>query len=301
MQKISNYSNYKKKNILLNLKKNYMIALQNNEFVKLVNRLNVEEVTLIKYTSKLENTVEELNNCKNCKGISSCKNKVIGHVSYPEKQDNGIVFSYVPCKYQKELSKIKNNVTFFETPKFLREAKMKEIYLNDKKRIDVIKYVKSFIDSYKSNSKIKGLYLYGSFGSGKSYIINALLNELGKEGISCISVYYPSLLKTLKEGFKTNYEERLEEIIKCDILLLDDIGAENNTAWARDEILGTILQYRMDNGLSTFFTSNLNLEELETHLETTSNSVDKIKARRIIERIKQLTNPMELISENLRK
>ena len=127
------------------------------------------------------------------------------------------------------------------------------------------------------------------------------MNELGKEGISCISVYYPSLLKTLKEGFKTNYEERLEEIIKCDILLLDDIGAENNTAWARDEILGTILQYRMDNGLSTFFTSNLNLEELETHLETTSNSVDKIKARRIIERIKQLTNPMELISENLRK
>ena len=57
----------------------------------------------------------------------------------------------------------------------------------------------------------------------------------------------------------------------------------------------------MDNGLSTFFTSNLNLEELEEHLKTTTNSTDKIKARRIIERIKQLTEPIELVSENLRK
>ena len=301
MQKISDMNNYKKKNLSLTLRKSYMIALQDKDFVKLVNRLDVNEDTLIKYTSKLENTVNELNNCKGCKGISHCKNRVIGYVSYPEKQERGLVFSYIPCKYQKELSKVKNTVTFFETPKFLREAKMKDIYLNDKRRIDVIKYAKNFIDSYKSSEKIKGLYLYGSFGSGKSYIINALLNELGKDGVICISIYYPSLLKTLKEGFKTNYDERLKEIMESDVLLLDDIGAENNTAWGRDEILGTILQYRMDNGLSTFFTSNLNLEELEEHLKTTSNSTDKIKARRIIERIKQLTEPMELISENLRK
>ena len=301
MQKISDMNNYKKKNLSLTLRKSYMIALQDKDFVKLVNRLDVNEDTLIKYTSKLENTVNELNNCKGCKGISHCKNRVIGYVSYPEKQESGLVFSYIPCKYQKELSKVKNTVTFFETPKFLREAKMKDIYLNDKRRIDVIKYAKNFIDSYKSSEKIKGLYLYGSFGSGKSYIINALLNELGKDGVICISVYYPSLLKTLKEGFKTNYDERLKEIMESDVLLLDDIGAENNTAWVRDEILGTILQYRMDNGLSTFFTSNINLEELEEHLKTTANSTDKIKARRIIERIKQLTEPMELISENLRK
>lgn len=301
MQKISEMNKYKKKDLTLTLRKSFMLALKDEKFVKLVNRLDVDEETLIKYTTKLENTVSELNNCSGCKGISHCKNRVTGYVSYPEKQNNGLVFSYIPCKYQKELSKIKNTVTFFETPKFLREAKMKDLYLNDKRRIEVIKYAKKFIDSYKNGKKIKGLYLYGSFGSGKSYIINALLNELGKEGVICISVYYPSLLKTLKEGFKTNYEERLKEIIECDVLLLDDIGAENNTAWARDEILGTILQYRMDNGLSTFFTSNLNLEELEEHLKTTTNSTDKIKARRIIERIKQLTEPIELVSENLRK
>ena len=30
------------------------------------------------------------------------------------------------------------------------------------------------------------------------------------------------------------------------MLLLDDIGAETVTEWSRDEVLGTILQYRME-------------------------------------------------------
>ena len=56
----------------------------------------------------------------------------------------------------------------------------------------------------------------------------------------------------------------------------------------------------MDNHLPTFFTSNLTLEELETSLATTSSGVDKLKARRIIERIKQLTVQLELVSKNRR-
>ena len=88
---------------------------------------------------------------------------------------------------------------------------------------------------------------------------------------------------------------------KSDVLLIDDIGAESVTSWSRDEILGTILQYRMDSGLPTFFTSNLTIEELETHLSNTKGSVDIVKAKRIIERIKHLTEDLELVSDNRRK
>ena len=56
----------------------------------------------------------------------------------------------------------------------------------------------------------------------------------------------------------------------------------------------------MENNLSTFITSNLTLDELETHLSIVKNNTDKVKARRIIERIKQLTNDIELISVNRR-
>ena len=83
-------------------------------------------------------------------------------------------------------------------------------------------------------------------------------------------------------------------------MLLDDIGAEAESNWSRDEILGPILQYRMDQNIPTFFTSNLSLKELEEVLAITNSGVDKVKARRIIERIKQLTNSLELISKNRR-
>ena len=68
------------------------------------------------------------------------------------------------------------------------------------------------------------------------------------------------------------------------------------TPWARDEILCPILQYRMEESLSTFFTSNLNINELEVHLSLSKEGVDTVKAKRIISRIEQLTTDSEMIS-----
>ena len=56
----------------------------------------------------------------------------------------------------------------------------------------------------------------------------------------------------------------------------------------------------MNANLTTFFTSNLTLNELESHFLLNDSSEEKIKSRRIMERIKQLTIDMELISENKR-
>ena len=133
-------------------------------------------------------------------------------------------------------------------------------------------------------------------------MITAMLNELSKKNVDIVAVYYPEMLRSLKDAFdEGTFSSRINRLKKCDVLLLDDIGAESVTAWGRDEILGTILQYRMDEKLPTFFTSNLSLKELEVHLASTKNGDEKVKARRIIERIKQLTMELDLISENRRK
>ena len=73
------------------------------------------------------------------------------------------------------------------------------------------------------------------------------------------------------------------------------------TEWSRDEVLGTILQYRMQEGLTTFFTSNLTIKDLEEHFSVSHGGVEKVKAKRIIERIKQLTTEMLMVSVNKRK
>lgn len=297
------FTKYTRSNLDAMLKKDYATAVKNPEFKKLVNTLKIKENVAYKYTSKLERTVCELNNCSNCKSLHTCQNKVEGTVYYPTIKDEKLEFNYVACKYKKKDIKQKEEIKskFFEMPYDIKMAKMSNIEINST-RAKIIKWINKFYDDFKSDKQTKGLYLSGSFGSGKTYILSALLNELSKLNYSCIIVYYPELLRSIKESFNSDdYNERINEIKKCDLLLLDDIGAETTTPWNRDEILGTILQYRMDNKKATFFTSNLNIKELENHFITSNKDEEVIKARRIMERVKYLTDELELIGENKRK
>ena len=299
MIKANNFVNKTKKAIKDELRREYVLASKDEYFVKLCNRLKCDEELLMKYTSKLQVTACELKNCSKCKGLPQCKNEIEGHVYYPEVGDNYLDFIYKPCKYFKETS-VKNKTIFFDTPKVLENASLSEL-IDEKERTNIKKYIKDFLKKKIQGENVKGMYLSGSFGSGKSYILSALLNELSNKGFKTIIVHYPSLLNRLKSSFNEyNFDEVLGEITSCDILLIDDIGAENNSPWARDEILGTILQYRMDNELTTFFTSNFTIDELEKVLSETSKGIDEIKSRRIIERIKYLTIEEKLISKNKR-
>ena len=189
-------------------------------------------------------------------------------------------------------------------PTTLKDAKIKDIYIDDKSRLNIIKYIDAYYKNY-PNKDLKGVYLHGNFGSGKTYLISALFNELAKKNVKSATVYFPEFLRTLKASFNKSeeiaYSDKYEYIKKIPLLLLDDIGAENVTAWGRDEVLGTLLQYRMTENLPTFFTSNLNLNELEEHLSITGKNEDKVKARRIIERIKCLSQDIELIGKSRRK
>lgn len=294
----SSFVKKSKKAINDELRRDFILASSDETFKKLCNRLKCDDEILMKYTSKLTDSACELKNCSRCKGLSYCKNAVKGHVYFPTVTKDFIEFSYKSCKYFKE--KKKNNTIFFETPKMLMNASLSEL-ITEKERANILKYIKDFLKKKVNGETVKGLYLSGSFGSGKSYILSALLNELSLKGYKCVNINYPLLLNKLKASFSDyNYNDVMEEIMTCDVLLIDDIGAENNSPWSRDEVLGTILQYRMDSDLTTFFTSNFTINELETELSETNKGTDLIKARRIIERIKYLTVEDKLISKDKR-
>lgn len=278
-------------------------ACSDKEFYDYVYGLNVKEDILMKYTSSLEDSFLENKNCKNCKDLDCCLNKVKGYC-YNAINDKGMItFSYDACdKMKKKLKEdsYKDNLDLFDMPKEIKDASFKNIYKDDKARVPIIKYFKEFMDHYNDEEKPKGVYLNGSFGSGKTYLVACLFNEMAKRGVKSILVYYPEFLVNLKSSFSDDFEEKRDCVKRIPLLLLDDIGAENTSSWSRDEVLGPILQYRMENHLPTFFTSNLTIEELEEALSTTSSGVDKVKARRIIERVKQLTESFDLISKNRR-
>ena len=288
---------------LTELTHSFQEACAKEEFKDFVYGLNIKEEVLMRYTSSLEEACSEHLACLNCKGLDKCPNKLKGYKYTPMLDNSIITFSYDMCSNKIKQDKedaYKKNLDLFDMPKDIKDATFIGMYKDDKNRLPIIKYFKEFMDNYNNEEKPKGIYLTGSFGSGKSYLIASLFNEMAKRNVKSILVYYPEFLRSLKASFGTNYNEKFESLKKIPLLLLDDIGAENCSNWSRDEVLGPILQYRMDNHLPTFFTSNLTLEELEASLATTSSGVDKLKARRIIERIKQLTVQLELVSKNRR-
>lgn len=296
MEKIDKFLNSK---ISTSIKQNYIKALEDEAFRILITQYKIDEEVGMKYTSRLMDSSKEHTNCSNCPSLAACSNSVRGFCLTPKQNKNTINFSYDMCKYLKK-EEYRENVQVFDVAKDIKNASIKNIYTNDKNRIEIIKAIKNFINEYKKGNNPKGIYLHGSFGSGKTYLISALFNELAKSGITSVIIHTPELLRSLKDSFSTDYSEKFYLLKHTPLLLLDDIGAEYLTAWGRDEVIEPILQYRMDEGLPTFFTSNFTILELEKHFTTASNSIDKVKARRIIERIKQLSVEVELISKNLR-
>jgi len=267
------------------------------KFNKLVKSLKLSDDEIKRNLSSLEDTLEQLDNCKNCPGLASCKNHLKGYVYYPHKNESKVTFNYVPCK---KLKKYEEDMRNKDSELALANAKMKDIDTSDANRYELIKWITKFFKDYDETKNNKGLYLHGSFGSGKTFIIAALFNELKeKKNVKYEIVYFPELLRTLKDNFNL-LDSKVRYYSNVELLLIDDIGAEKVTDWGRDEILGTILQARMNNHLTTFFTSNLTIEELEKHLSLSKDSQDVVKARRIIERVKQLTIDMELVSINRR-
>lgn len=275
------------------LKSSYLEASKDQEFVSLVKSLKITENNAMKMTSKLQEAILEKKHCSDCKGFFMCKNTYEGHQMIPLKKEGRVYFSYQPCKY-------KQAVLQAEEQKKVK-IRMKDIDTTDKNQLKVIKWMDTFYSTYDVTKPVKGLYLHGNFGSGKTFLLSALLNELhASKNVDIEIVYFPDALRSLKEDWES-FGALMHRYQTVDILLLDDLGAEKVTDWGRDEILGTILQTRMNEGKTTFFTSNLTIEELEQHLSLASSKVDKVKSRRIIERIKQLSLEMALISENRRK
>ena len=289
----------KKSDNKLSMKQSFIKALEDYKFKELVCMAKIPEDLGCKYTSRLQDSACEVENCKNCSCLMECKNEVNGYYLFPKVNGKTINFSYNMCRYKKK-EKYRDNLVLFDVPASIKQASMKDIYKTDKNRLPIIKELKNFINNYSEDKKTKGIYLHGSFGSGKTYLIAALFNELAKKDVKSVIVHVPELLRDLKDSFSSDYSSKFSMLKHTPLLLLDDIGAEYLTAWGRDEVIEPILQYRMDEKLPTFFTSNFTLEELENHFSFTNNSIDKVKAKRIMERIKQLSIPVELVSKNLR-
>jgi len=259
---------------------------------------------------KLYEFMEQSKNCHQCQSLQDCQNILKGYHPHLAIRNNMIDIQYEPCPTKAAHDERKRQESLIQSmfmPREILKASFSNIELveggkTNESRMRAVELAESFVSEYEPGKNMKALYLYGKFGVGKTYILGAIANALAKKDVSSLLVYVPEFFRELKSSFQDQtISEKLDYVKKVPVLMLDDIGAESMSSWIRDDILGPILQYRMLENLPTFFTSNFDFQELVHHLSYSQRGEEeKVKAARVMERIRYLAQPVEIKGKNRR-
>ncbi|MBE0701346.1 MAG: primosomal protein DnaI [Acholeplasmataceae bacterium] len=191
--------------------------------------------------------------------------------------------------------KIRMNLKFYDSEIYIQDATLAEFKVFNEERQKAFELAQDFLDHYRKDHFHKGLYIYGKYATGKSYLLSAIAQELAERKVSVLFVYMADLVRSIKQGMNEgNLEERINQLKQADVLMMDDIGGENMSPWFRDEVLVPVLQYRLSAKLPVFMTSNLEYVQLVDALTVTKDETNRVKAARLIQRLKDLMTYVKL-------
>lgn len=116
------------------------------------------------------------------------------------------------------------------------------------------------------------LVFTGTFGCGKTHLAAAIANRQIALGRSApMFVVVPDLLDHLRATFSpdslVSYDKRFEEVRNASLLILDDLGTESATPWAREKLF-QLLNYRYVAQLPTVITTSDPIDQVEPRLRT---------------------------------
>ena len=123
-------------------------------------------------------------------------------------------------------------------------------------------YCKDYAKNFTTDSP--GLFMYGKTGLGKTHLSLAIANEVIDKGYD---VYYGSI-QSIMDKLESEHFGRLpredsikEDVLNCDLLIIDDLGTEFTTQYTTAELYN-IINSRILSSLPTIISTNLDLTEI---------------------------------------
>lgn len=274
------------------------LLIKNEPYIKdFINKNNISDEEIDDNIFVFEDTFKSIAFCKKCPGIENCPQKTKGEflaLDYNGSPSNVIKY----CKYimtEKQKEAILSKYVYTDISRNLLNLNLDNITCLNEWQIMLFKV---FYDIANGDRK-KGAYVYGGYGTGKTYFASALANTLVEKGYKVVFAKcnpFVTDMYTLMMKDPLGFEILLKKIKNADFVIFDDIGTENVTNFSRDRVLYNILEYRMDNNLCTIFTSNFDIDGLEVRF----NQIEDPNSGRICERIKVLADEYVLKGDNHR-
>ncbi len=171
-------------------------------------------------------------------------------------------------------------------PKRYRDKSFKNFQTYNKEQRRLIEDLKDYVLS-PNLTEGESLFLYGNPGVGKTHLAVAVLKEIFFQR-KIVGLFYDTrtLLFDLKSTFDGSRSGReiLDDVINAPVLVLDDLGSERMSDWARD-ILHYIIVRRYNDMLPMIITSNMRIEGEGDNVfeETLEERMGSAIASRIIE------------------
>lgn len=277
--------------------------IKNDPYMKeFFRKNNLSDEFIEKYAARILRVMKSRNMCNGCKGLYCCRQQSVG-----ERLDlefDGVLLDEVEyCEYAIKKMK-KNNLSksylYCDVPENLIDIDLNNVdYTKDQETL----YLRLAAILHKKTNK--GLYIVGDLGLGKTYLCVALANSLVKNKEKVAFVKVSNFFNEMKSYIGSRNELldiNINKLLKADYLFLDDIGSEAVSEFVRDDILFRVLDYRLENKLTTIFTSNLNKDNLMKHYtyDRKDNS-NMMNAKRLMERIDILADDFTLSGKNMRR
>jgi DNA replication protein DnaC len=133
-----------------------------------------------------------------------------------------------------------------------------------------------------ANDQDGWLVLEGTYGCGKTHLAAAIGNERLNRGDLVLFITAPDLLDHLRSTYgptsEVSYDQMFERIRDAQLLILDDLGAENPSPWAQEKLF-QLLDYRYTRRLPTVITTNIDMDAFDPRIR--SRLLDESFVRRI--------------------
>lgn len=259
---------------------------------RLMKEKGIPESELIDHAYTFKRWLDDVEPCRGCKSLAECRQKQKGYragLSY----DGLLLEIREACPYQVEQEKTRSHLDQYivsDLADSFADAEFSAIDPTNEEK----SYNMAVMEAVKLALDHKGAYLHGNMGTGKTHLAACAANQAAKDGRKVAFLHYPSFCDRLQRMYYSGeYRKEAEKCRYADLLVIDDIGAEEVTGRNRMVLL-SILDARMQNGKMTWFTSNGDFETLRSHLRYARDGEDTAAADRIIERIRVLAKPVEV-------
>ena len=244
------------------------------ERLKKENRILVEKYDFILKKIGLSKNDLEVYDCKICHDTGFVNNKKCDCLK------KKLVEKYCNMSCLNKILEQENFANF--NFKYYKGESLKLIKKAYKESLSFVKYF---------GVKFRNLFFYGDTGLGKTFLCNCIANEILNMEKSVLYKTAPELFKMLDEIRFNDYEKNIEQekiIFDCDLLVIDDLGAEYKTKPLESDLFN-IINMRLLNKKPVIISTNMNANELP-----------EFYTQRIVSRIYGHYDMFEFVGEDIR-